>query len=102
VGEAAATLPWYRHQQAPLARRISCRTGLRSSTATCARARDKAGITWPERKTPRTLHEIHSLAVRLYDAQGPDAQALLGHKSLDMTSVYREVRGAEWIEVKMA
>lgn len=31
---------------------------------------------------------------------GIDAQALLGHKNPDMTAIYRDVRGAEWIEVR--
>lgn len=73
-----------------------------SITGVFAEARDLAGITWPENKTPPTFHEIRSLAARLYADQGTDAQALLGHKSADMTAVYRDVRGAEWIEVKTA
>jgi len=36
----------------------------------------------------------------LYAEQGVDVQALLGHKSPDMTAVYRDVRGAEWISVR--
>ncbi len=75
---------------------------LQSITGAFAEARDKAGITWPDRKTPPTFHEIRSLSARLYANQGTDAQALLGHKSPDMTAVYRDVRGAEWIEVKTA
>lgn len=75
---------------------------LQSITGAFAEARDRTGITWPEGKTPPTFHEIRSLSARLYDEQGIDAQALLGHKSPDMTAVYRDVRGAEWIEVKTA
>jgi enterobacteria phage integrase len=67
-----------------------------------AEARDRSGITWPEDKTPPSFHEIRSLSARLYAAQGVDPQALLGHKSADMTAVYRDARGAEWIEVKTA
>lgn len=50
--------------------------------------------------TPPAFHEIRSLSARLYSEQGTDAQALLGHKSPDMTAIYRDVRGAEWIEVR--
>lgn len=75
---------------------------LQSITGAFADARDKAGITWPTDKTPPTFHEIRSLAARLYADQGTDAQALLGHKSPDMTAVYRDARGDDWIEVKTA
>lgn len=67
-----------------------------------AQARDLTGITWAEGKTPPSFHEIRSLAARLYNEQGIDAQVLLGHKSADMTAVYRDTRGAEWTEVKLA
>jgi enterobacteria phage integrase len=67
-----------------------------------AEARDQSGVTWGDEKTPPSFHEIRSLSARLYAAQGVDAQALLGHKSADMTAVYRDTRGAEWIEVKSA
>lgn len=66
------------------------------------RTADLTGITWAEGKTPPSFHEIRSLAARLYNDQGIDAQALLGHKSADMTAVYRDTRGAEWTEVKLA
>lgn len=75
---------------------------LQSITGAFAEARDNTGITWPDGKTPPTFHEIRSLSARLYADQGIDAQALLGHKSPDMTAIYRDVRGAEWIEVKTA
>lgn len=75
---------------------------LQSITGAFADARDMAGITWPTDKTPPTFHEIRSLAARLYADQGTDAQALLGHKSPDMTAVYRDARGDDWIEVKTA
>ena len=67
-----------------------------------AEARDLTGIQWPEEKTPPSFHELRSLSARLYAEQGINAQALLGHKSADMTAVYRDTRGAEWIEVKTA
>lgn len=49
--------------------------------------------------SPPTFHEMRSLAARLHDAEGRDAQALLGHKSARMTELYRDSRGAEWIDV---
>jgi|AGTN01.1.fsa_nt_gi Bacteriophage lambda integrase, N-terminal domain./Phage integrase family. len=77
---------------------------LHSITAAFAEARDTAKkegtVSWPDDRTPPSFHEIRSLAARLYTEQGTDAQALLGHKSPDMTAVYRDVRGAEWIEVR--
>lgn len=67
-----------------------------------ADARDLAGIKWPREKTPPSFHELRSLSARLYIEQGINAQALLGHKSADMTAIYRDTRGAEWLEVKTA
>lgn len=58
-------------------------------------------MTVSEGKTPPTFHEIRSLASRLYNKQGIDDQALLGHKSGTMTAAYRDVRGAEWVEVAL-
>ncbi|MCW2242755.1 phage integrase Arm DNA-binding domain-containing protein [Azospirillum canadense] len=69
-------------------------------TAWFAEARGKAGRSWPADSTPPSFHEIRSLAARLYHDQGINAQALLGHKSPDMTALYRDSRGAEWTEVK--
>jgi len=63
-----------------------------------AEARDAAGVTVAG-KTPPTFHELRSLSLRLYHDQGVNAQALAGHKSADMTSVYRDVRGDEWVKV---
>lgn len=61
-------------------------------------------ITVPEGKTPPSLHEVRSLAARLYTEQYSKefAQALLGHKSSSMTDLYRDVRGREWTEIKLA
>lgn len=67
-----------------------------------AEARDLSGIRWEDGKTPPSFHELRSLSARLYTEQGINAQALLGHKSADMTAIYRDTRGAEWIEVKTA
>ena len=51
---------------------------------------------------PPSFHEIRSLAARLYDTQGVDAQKLLGHKHPSMTELYKDVRGAEWLSVDAA
>ncbi|SAK62462.1 integrase-like protein [Caballeronia temeraria] len=68
-----------------------------------AAMRDAAGLVAPDGKTPVTFHELRSLAARLYTEQhGADfAQALLGHKSPEMTALYRDSRGREWTEVKV-
>lgn len=42
---------------------------------------------WP------SLHEVRSLAARLYRAQGTDVQTLLGHKHAEMTAIYEDDRG---------
>ncbi|WP_312911038.1 phage integrase Arm DNA-binding domain-containing protein [Stutzerimonas nitrititolerans] len=61
------------------------------------RAIAKTGINLSE--SPPTFHEMRSLAARLHAAEGRDPQALLGHKSAAMTALYRDSRGAEWIDV---
>ncbi|MFL9904471.1 tyrosine-type recombinase/integrase [Paraburkholderia fungorum] len=68
-----------------------------------AELRDAARIATPEGKTPASFHEIRSLASRLYTAEyGKEfAQALLGHKSAQMTDLYRDLRGREWTEIKL-
>lgn len=68
-----------------------------------AKFRDEAKIAITEGKSPPTFHEIRSLAARLYEAQyGADfAQALLGHKSAEMTAHYLDSRKKEWSEVKL-
>lgn len=51
---------------------------------------------WP------SLHEVRSLAARLYRAQGVDVQTLLGHKHAEMTAMYEDDRGLtskEWKRV---
>lgn len=67
-------------------------------------ARKASEITWEEGRTAPTFHELRSLAARLYtDQYGAEfAQAILGHKSASMTAMYRDTRGAEWVEVKLA
>lgn len=69
-----------------------------------ARARDAAGIASEKGKKPPSLHEVRSLSLRLYrDAYGTDfAQNLAGHKEASTTNIYTDVRGSEWIEVKLA
>jgi integrase len=59
------------------------------------RAREKAGIEAVEGRTPPTFHEIRSLSERLYREEfGAEfAQAMLGHKSAQMTSKYDDLRG---------
>lgn len=66
-----------------------------------AEARDRAvakGTISPSANPP-TFHEQRSLAARLHAAEGRDPQTLLGHKSAKMTDIYRDSRGAEWIDV---
>lgn len=74
---------------------------LQAMTREFANARDRAalklGIVLG--KQPPTFHEMRSLAARLHKAEGRDAQKLLGHKSSTMTSLYQDIRGAEWIDV---
>ncbi len=49
-----------------------------------------------------TLHELRSLAKRLYLAQGGvDTKALLGHETEKMAAVYADARGAEYERVKL-
>lgn len=52
-----------------------------------------------------SLHEVRSLAARLYTAQGlRDVQTLLGHKNSEMTDLYRDDRGlsaSEWKTVEL-
>ena len=65
------------------------------------RARERAGIGVVEGRTPPSFHEIRSLSERLYKEEfGADfAQAILGHKSAQMTAKYDDLRGG-WKTVK--
>lgn len=58
-------------------------------------AREAAGITASEGRTPPTFHEIRSLAERLYKEEygAAFAQAMLGHKNASMTAKYDDMRG---------
>jgi enterobacteria phage integrase len=68
-----------------------------------ATQRDAVGVKPREGKRLPSFHEIRSLAIRLYsDEYGAEfAQALVGHKSAEMTALYRDSRGKEWTEVKV-
>ncbi|WP_313317850.1 phage integrase Arm DNA-binding domain-containing protein [Pseudomonas sp.] len=61
------------------------------------RAAEKLGLDLGA--SPPTFHEQRSLAARLHEEEGRDAQRLLGHRSAKMTDLYRDSRGAEWIDV---
>lgn len=61
------------------------------------RARELTTIAW--KGEPATFNEIRSLAGRLYQQQGVNAQALLGHKDSATTAIYLDARNAEWITV---
>jgi len=65
-----------------------------------ARLRDLVGITG---ENPPTLHEVRSLAARLYtEKYGKEfANALLGHKSAKMTELYLDERDG-WFRPKIA
>lgn len=62
--------------------------------------RDKTGLEW---ESPPTFHECRSLAARLYTEQNGEgfAQLLLGHKNAKTTEIYKDVRGSEWLEIKV-
>jgi integrase len=46
-----------------------------------------------------TFHEIRSLGAHLYEKQGIDPQALLGHTNANMTAHYLDGHGTKWTEV---
>lgn len=51
-----------------------------------------------------SLHEVRSLAARLYAHEGKDPQILLGHKHPEMTELYKDDRGLsahEWKRVPL-
>lgn len=58
-----------------------------------------------DRRAWPSLHEVRSLAARLFRAQGIDVQILLGHKHAEMTAIYEDDRGLgrfEWKKVELA
>jgi enterobacteria phage integrase len=58
-------------------------------------ARIRAGVGG---ESPPSFHEIRSLGARLYEKQGIDPQALLGHKSRQMVEKYLDSRGSDWTD----
>jgi integrase len=50
-------------------------------------------------KSRLTFHEMRSLTARLHESEGRNPQRLLSHRSARMTDLYRDSRGAEWIDV---
>lgn len=64
-------------------------------------ARRLAGIVIEKGKTPPTFHELRSLGIRLYEAEGYDPQNLAGHKDAATTALYKDARGRDWIEVSV-
>ena len=68
-----------------------------------ADARNRAGIAIEKGRTPTTFHEIRSLAIRMYkEKYGNDfGQAIAGHKNAATSALYSDLRGAEWIQVKV-
>ncbi|HGP0782562.1 TPA: phage integrase Arm DNA-binding domain-containing protein [Salmonella enterica subsp. houtenae serovar Houten] len=74
------------------------RVSANSITTTFKKARNRTGLSWPDRKAP-TFHEQRSLSERLYEAQGIDTQKLLGHKSPQQTAKYHDDRGKDWTVV---
>jgi integrase len=66
-------------------------------------AREAVGIEAEKGRTPITFHEIRSLSERLHrEERGAEfAQAILGHKSPEMTARYDDLRG-EWKVVTAA
>jgi integrase len=82
---------------APVGARVHVDTISRTFSAAVA----GLGLDWGDR-TPPTFHEIRSLSERLYSLQGDvSTQALLGHRDPRMTAVYADVRGAEWVRVRV-
>lgn len=61
----------------------------------------KAGVLGDEeRPAPPSLHEIRSLAERMYREQGINTQILLGHKTRAMTDKYNDDRGLDRYAIK--
>ncbi|MGI2107394.1 tyrosine-type recombinase/integrase [Shewanella frigidimarina] len=63
------------------------------------RARTEAKISW--QGTPATFHEIRSLSERLYREQGINTKVLCGHNDQSMTDRYNDLRGSDWLELKL-
>lgn len=71
-----------------------------SVTIAFSKARERAGVSASDGRTPPSFHEIRSLSERLYREEfGADfAQAILGHRSAQMTAKYDDLRGG-WKKV---
>jgi integrase len=66
-----------------------------------ASARNRSGLF--DHLSPKerpTFHEIRSLGAHLYEQQGIDPQALLGHTNANMTAHYLDGHGTKWTEVE--
>lgn len=56
----------------------------------------------PQTSTAPPAAAAGGIAQQICFTDGPEfAQAIAGHKDASMTAVYREVRGAEWVQVKV-
>lgn len=89
------------HTTGNTARSVGRKVDLSAISNQFADARQRAGITTTDGRTPPTFHEIRSLSERLYEKEYGSGftQKLLGHKSPKMTAVYHDVRGSDWIDV---
>jgi len=88
----------HHHRPAGMARR-GMRVHPQTLATEFARLRDMCGIVAQEGKQPPRFHEIRSLSARLYQSEGRDPQALLGHKDAATTAVYLNGRKQIWVEV---
>jgi integrase len=89
------------HQVAHTGVTIGNQVWLDTITKGFSRASKLAGVIG-EGKTPPSFHEIRSLAIRIYANQYGQvfAQAIAGHKDAATSALYRDNRGAEWVQVK--
>ena len=89
--------PWLIHHTVRTGKAVP---GAQLNKATASKmfkdCRAMAGIITPKDKTPSSFHEQRSLAERLYHDQGIDTQALLGHKTAEMTKMYHDERDNGW------
>jgi integrase len=89
--------PWLIHHTVRTGKAIP---GAQINKATASKmfkdCRALAGIITPKDKTPCSFHEQRSLAERLYHDQGINTQALLGHKTAEMTEMYHDERDNRW------
>lgn len=69
----------------------------RFSELVCVASNDIANLKPRERPS---LHEVRSLSARTYASQGVDIQTLLGHKTPEITEIYKNSRGLDALEWK--